>query len=944
LTPAARPEPPPTTAADERIVLHTVAGDVVIALYPEVAPKTVEQMLTLARLGVLDTTHIGRVEPGFVLQILPAEDRLAPLTDPQRAALRPVVGEFQTRVRHRKGSVSMARADDPNSAVSSFSILLGDAPHLDGKYALFGHVVAGMDVVDRLAEVPRSTGTVPVTRLTVRYAEVLPADRINPESLEPARPLEQVIDGVPSDHLSRRATGLLTARCVGCHNPTKAKGKLDLTTAAGLHRVADGELTRRVTSDGDDRMPPTGDPLTPGEVGLLAAWVRDRGEGSGITGQESTVRDHWAFRPLYPVEPPTVADVSRVRSPVDRFTLAKSPLAPSAGPRTLARRLHFGLTGLPPTPEQIDAFTPAAIDQLLASLRFGETWGRFWLDIVRYADSNGFENDEHRPHAWPYRDWVIRAANQDLPFDQFVRWQIAGDELEPTNPDAVAATGFLAAGPLQTFAPRKRDRYDELDDIVSTTGAAFLGLTVGCARCHNHKHDPVTQREYYQLQAVFASAQRAERYLVPDGGAGYEAAMAPLRTAVAERDRYLDGLKRKARDPLIDTFDISDAEKALLRKPPGEGDQQASLIRVFEGRLKAADAKAIAESDDDEEYRRLCQKVAELESVAPAEPPKGLAVRGSGVTRAYFLERGDPNRERQPVSPGFLAVLSDGPAAWLRWVPAGSPNNPRSAFARWLTDVEHGAGRLLARVIVNRVWQFHFGDGLVRTPNDFGKMGDAPTHPELLDFLAAELIRNGWRLKPIHRLILTSATYQAQRPPRRLPAEAVRDAMLAVAGNLNPATGGPSVRPWMTPDAIFPTDIGKIGEPWDTNAVDGPATWRRSVYVLSRRSNPFLLHQAFDFPDTTTSCGRRGSTTVPTQALVLLNDRFVINQANRLADRVRLRTLGRPGDRVTEAFRLALGRSPTAEEKVKAERFVTSASLAELCHVLLMSNEFVYID
>jgi hypothetical protein len=373
---------------------------------------------------------------------------------------------------------------------------------------------------------------------------------------------------------------------------------------------------------------------------------------------------------------------------------------------------------------------------------------------------------------------------------------------------------------------------------------------------------------------------------------------------------------------------------------------------------------------DNDDRVALVRLTAQLDELKEKKQPKALTLAGSGYGRAYYLDRGDPDREREAVPPGFLTVLSAGRPAWTKrtWQAWSQPSpghrlpQPRRALTNWLTDVDRGAGRLVARVIVNRLWQHHFGEGLVRTPNDFGAQGDQPSHPELLDWLAGELITNGWHLKPIHRLIVTSAAYRqaisrnadttkidpdnrlfGRRRPQRLSAEMLRDALLAVGGNLNRDMYGPGVKPPIPTEAIFPT-APKHGEVWPADAVDGPATRRRSIYVVTKRSNPVPFLQTFDGPDSAASCGRRLTTTVPTQALILMNDPFVVSQSRRFAERVRAAAGESIEVQVRQAFCVAYGRPPEEAEAQRTKRFLKEHSLAEFCQVLVQSNEFAYVD
>jgi cyclophilin family peptidyl-prolyl cis-trans isomerase len=1006
------PQPPPATKptvakppriGPDRLVLRTIAGDMVCALYPDVAPETVARVLELARLGVYDTMHFGGLQPGFYLQLDNPEERFTPLGDEGEKAQKPIPIE-RGALHHRRGTLSMPAAStgDPDTALAAFSIMLGDAPHIDGKQTVFGQVERGSEVLDRLEQVPLWNSTSrPELRLTVLQAEVVPESALPGLVLETARPLIDMFDQEPLPALAARAHNLLKERCIGCHDGNKRAGGLDLSSQAGLFQggkhgrsvyrgnALASALRKRITALDNSAMPKEGTPLSVADVALLTAWIDDGANyppGTGPTApnleESPTVSADeaafWSFGPLLKATPPAIKDASSVRTPVDRFLLAgleakNLTFNPVAERAALVRRLSYDLTGLPPTPEEIDGFLRDAapdayerlVDRLLASSAFGEHQARDWLDLARYADSGGYENDDNRPFAYTYRDFVIRAFNDDLPYNTFLHWQLAGDEIAPDNRQALAATGFATAGPLQTFYPRPRDRYDELDDIVSTMGSAMLGLTVGCARCHDHKYDPIPQRDYYHLQAVFANSRREERFVSLDDGTDLRRQTEYFRI---ESERLGYALRSVALKGKISALPIPDSDKALLRQPVDAANtHQAELLQKFAPMLEVSDTEMFPDNDNRVALLRLTVQLDELKE---KNLPKALTLAGSGYGRAFYLDRGDPEREREAIAPGFLTALASGGPAWTkqRWkawsAGAGGQTvpQPRRALANWLTDVDHGAGRLVARVIVNRLWQHHFGEGLVRTPNDFGAQGDRPSHPELLDWLAGELIANGWHLKPIHRLMVTSAAYRqsaevdaakakvdpenrlvGRQRPRRLSAEMLRDAMLAVAGNLNRDMYGPGVKPPIPVDAIYPT-APKHGEVWPADAEDGPATWRRSIYVVMKRSNPVPFLQTFDAPDAAASCGRRGTTTIPTQALILMNDPFIVSQSRRFAERVR----GAAGDaldaEVRQAFRLALGRLPDAAETERGVQFVRERALADFCQVLVQSNEFAYVD
>ncbi len=717
---------------------------------------------------------------------------------------------------------------------------------------------------------------------------------------------------------------ILRERCFECHAQGNEEGGLNLGVR---DRVMEGGKTGPVLVRGksvasrmihlvagveeDAVMPPPneGERLTREEIGVLRAWI-DRGAnwpfGADVLDPRAEqARSHWAFQPLKAVEPPAVQNESWVQTPIDRFILAAleakglSPATP-APPRQLMRRLSFDVAGLPPSPAELDQFVAdaerdrraaveALADRLLESRHYGERWGRHWLDVARYTDSDGYESDRDRPNAYHYRDFVIRALNDDLPYDTFVRWQLAGDEYAPQDPAAVAATGFLTGAPNSVLdanhleEERLRNRYDELDDMLSTTGTALLGLTLGCARCHDHKYDAISSREYYRLLSALHSGERAE---LPIGTGGQ---------ALAFRDR------------------------------------------------------------------------------------------GAVPQPTWLFERGDFYDRDQPVQLGFLQVLLRGRGSEDYWAVArGEPPRPdstyqRKALAEWITDLDHGAGPLLARVIVNRVWQHHFGEGLVRTVSDFGVRGEAPTHPELLEWLTQDFVQNGWKLKRLHRTIIASAVYQQgtefdpgkaqvdpenrllwRMRPRRLEAEILRDAMLSVSGTLNLDPHGPGFKPPIAAEAVVARNVQT---PYPKDAQDTPATRRRSVYMFHKRVVPYPLFVAFDRPDLLKTCGRRDTTTIAPQALALLNDGFVRSRSLDFADRLLQQAGDDRAGLVSNAFGLALGRGPGDSEREASIAFIQSQierrqqresqaaagdvrrqAVADFCQTLFSLNEFLYVD
>jgi hypothetical protein len=597
-----------------------------------------------------------------------------------------------------------------------------------------------------------------------------------------------------------------------------------------------------------------------------------------LVAGSSAPAEHWAFRPVARPAVPAVRDRSGVRTPIDAFVLARLEKAglkpaPPADRRTLLRRVTLDLIGLPPTPEEQRAFladdSPDAfakvVDRLLASPQYGERWGRHWLDVARYAETNGYERDGAKPSAWRYRDYVIDSFNRDKPFDRFVIEQIAGDEVAGSDAEARVAATFLRLGTWDDEpADPKVDRYDQLDDVLGTTATAFLGLTLRCARCHDHKFEPFTQADYYRMLAVFEPLKRPQ-------------------------DNRKD-------------LDVAIGEGVSSRWPLSLGGPRAYVWQE--------------------------------ESTPPV---------------THVLKRGDPNRPREEVGPGIPAVLGKQPEPPPR--PTAKTSGRRLWLANWVASPENP---LTARVIVNRVWQGHFGRGLVPTANDFGTVGEPPTHPELLDWLADEFVKSGWRLKPLHWMIVLSAAYQASAAapadpkgallvrwrPRRLEAEVVRDSMLAVSGVLNTQQRGPSVYP--TLERAVLEGQSRPGDGWGKS--DERQQARRSVYVFVKRSLAVPELELLDSPDTTSSCEARPVSTTAPQALTFLNGAFAGEQAAHFAARLRREAGADPTAQVRRAFEVALCRPPRDEELKAAVAFLGRQRLEALCLVMLNLNEFVYLD
>lgn len=1032
---------------------------------------------------------------------------------------------------------------------------------------------------------------------------------------------------VPPDHAARMQAGAelfretvgaaLDTHCLRCHGGEKTRAGFSLATrdallagghsgpAVDLEHPEASLLLALLRHEEEPFMPAKKPPLDAVVIDAIARWIElgaayDRplvepGTPGSAPGAPLTVtetdRAFWSFRPLEVASPPVIANDDWSRNAIDRFVLARQreaglhPNGP-ADRRVLARRAALDLTGLPPEPADLDRFladeAPDAwerfVDRLLASPRYGERWARHWIDVARFAESSGFEHDYDRPNAYHYRDFLVRAFNEDLPWDRFVSWQLAGDELAPEDPLALMATGFLAAGvfPTQlTEAEFERARYDELDDMVSTAGVAFLGLSVGCARCHDHKYDPVPMSDYYRMTAAFATTIRSEIPVEIDSDGHREAVAAwqaeddVLAADLAARqrevvepafaawladpssgdrelppaepwnvlalegvssregaaftlqpdgsflagganpgsDEYVSeaaippgGLRAVRLEALTDqslpqqgpgraangNFALSDLRIEFLagQGAPGDapaqpqpvtisgaatthqqntgslsvaasldddrdrtgwavdaggiGRDQAAVFRLAgplegPGRLRitlrfhvnhqhalgrfrvsgSADPDApvavgggsetaLAEAADmirsglgdaldgdqraaalrwfagsDAEWRRLDEALRAHRAARPEPehqtvlvcsedvPPISHHADGRGYPHFYpevhFLNRGDPGQKGDVATPGFLQVLMPAGESGDQWrreppAPGGGPSFRRASLAGWLTDTDHGAGALLARVAVNRAWQHHFGTGIVATPNDFGQQGERPSHPELLDWLADDFIRHGWSLKHLHRTILASATYRQDSAsdeersrididnrllwrfaPRRLEAEAIRDSLLAVSGLLDERPFGPGTL--------------------------DPAMRRRSLYFTIKRSRLPNVMLVFDWPEHLVSIGRRATTTIAPQALYFMNSPEARGFAEGLAERARTAASPRPDGPLEAAYRLALGRAPGDGETAAARAFLEAQAatyresgsttisgdeasrlaFVDLCQALLGSNEFLHL-
>ncbi|MFN7935250.1 MAG: PSD1 and planctomycete cytochrome C domain-containing protein [Bryobacteraceae bacterium] len=755
---------------------------------------------------------------------------------------------------------------------------------------------------------------------------------------------------------------LLERHCYSCHGPKVAMHGLRLDGRgfalkggeSGVPAVLAGKRTQSLLYryvaglEKNLRMPPAGPPVAAADVELIGKWI-DEGApwpDSGTAGVDEDPkfrrgRTHWSFQPVRPVAVPAVKNKSWVRNPIDAFVLAKLEQkgwqpSPSATPQQLLRRAYLDLTGLPPTllQQETRASLDAVIDELLALPSHAERWARHWLDVVRYAESNGYERDGHKPQAWKYRDYVIRSFHQDKPFHRFLTEQLAGDELDEPTPETLIATGYYRLGPWDDEpADPDTDRYDQLDDILATTSQAFLGLTLACARCHNHKFEPLAAKDYYSMIAVFDGLERPRK--------GRTELDRPIGTR-AEIER------EKARDAKIAPLNEA---IAALKKP-------------FQTKEKNWESKIPA--DVQRQVAELEAKVQALRKETP-DLPRGYFLEEPSVTikPVHVLVRGKPGAHGPEVAPAVPAILVKQQPQLL---PPAHTSRRRLSLAQWIASNDNP---LTARVIVNRVWMWHFGEGLVRTPSDFGLMGQRPTHPELLDWLAAWFMDNGWSLKKLHKLILSSNTWRMSKrvipeyqkedpenrllwrvPVKRLEAEAIRDSILAISGRLNPTMYGPSVFPPVQPQALEgSSDPDKI---WKASSEEEAS--RRSVYVFVKRSLILPMMEVLDLCDTARSAAQRLTTSVPTQALTLFNGDFVNQQARYLAARLQQEAGADEQQQIELAYRLAFARMPKESELREMRAFLereraaaggenaSLLALQQLARVLFNTNELVYVD
>lgn len=810
------------------------------------------------------------------------------------------------------------------------------------------------------------------------------------------------------------AVAVFKNRCVSCHNPRKRSGELNLLSLAGLARggesgpaVAAGQLDESLLWQrvAEDEMPPE-TPLSAAEKAAIQRWI-DAGspglpDASQLGPEEAgDGSDHWAFQPVAKPALPDVVDAERVRTDIDRFIQSalearQLGIGPEADRATLIRRVAFDLTGLPPTPVEIAAFLADAepgayermVERYLASPHYGERWGKHWLDAAGYADSNGYFNaDSDRPLAWRYRDYVIRATNDDKPFDQFIREQLAGDELAGYQPDGdltgemidlLTATHFLRNGQDGTGesdgndAEVLADRFSVIEGNVQIISSALLGLTFQCARCHDHKFEPLSQREYYRFQAILWAAYSPDEWIKPNDrvaviGARAErdahaAANQQLDRQIAALNESLQAAAGPLRKLLLEEIaaDLPDDVRepvriALDTAEDDRTDEQKQLLAGYEKQL-AVDNKRIGERFGEFAAleKSIKQRIKQLEAERPAPLEKIAIVTDLPGARSdhHVRVRGNYAELGEEAPPGVPEVLCDDQRSYELAVDTAGQcgTGRRSALARWLTDPRHP---LLARVTVNRIWQHHFGVGIVASVDNFGLTGSEPSHPELLDFLAARFVEEGWRLKQLHRTILHSSAYRQSSalnetayqadpdnrllwryPLRRLDADQIRDAMLAASGELDATMYGPYVPTKRLPDGNVVVDEKT------------PGAHRRSLYVQQRRTQVLSQLEVFDAPAIVTNCTRRGDSTIALQSLAALNSDFAVARAQSLAERLAREAPAGDGQRIELAFLLCVGRTPSGEERRAVEAYLAGDSSdeawANCCQMLLASNAFLY--
>jgi mono/diheme cytochrome c family protein len=816
-----------------------------------------------------------------------------------------------------------------------------------------------------------------------------------------------------SDFFKAKVAPIFERNCVMCHGAGVQRSGLDLRGEEAILKggargpaVVPGDagkslLYRLVTHKEQPAMPMGMDKLDDADLAVIAQWINGlspkavaaaetiptRQPGYSITEKD---RQFWSF--IKPVRPaaPKVKNRRWARNEIDLFVLSKleqNGLRPNraASPRELLRRVYFDLIGLPPSPEETAEFLKnyskgaeaayaKVVDRLLESPHYGERWGRHWLDLARYADSGGYEFDYDRPHAWRYRDYVIKSFNEDKPYNRFIVEQLAGDQIDgvdvKASPEALIATGFVRNGPTVDNADNEETRMDELDDMVTTTSSVFLGLTVGCARCHDHKYDPIPQRDYYRMQAVFFPFRKTEVVMASKEEEGaHKARNKEIDELLRPYRRNIAAIEKPIRERLLNEkveFHVRLAESSNGFEGMTKEQYREETAKRFakDVKLQPEEIEALLSPEDLKAHKEIQGEIDKIDRTRPKRLPAAMGVTDEGDPgKAHLLNRGDWRNKGEEVQPGLPQVLAGGADL--------DPKNRRRQLAEWIASADNP---LTARVAVNRIWQYHFGKGIVKTPSDFGVTGDRPSHPELLDWLATEFVKRGWSWKATHRLILLSNTYRQsslfneraaaldpenrllwRMNPRRLEAEPLRDSVLAISGKLNPEMFGPGIYPRIDPDVV---NTGSRPR-WPLDAKDDHSTWRRSVYIFVKRSVLLPLIEVFDCPATVVSGPSRAVSTVSPQALALMNNEFVLQQAVFFAERVVKEAGPDKRAQVIRAFEIALDRRPNAGEIEWSLSFLKSqangharrkdeepetCALRDFCHAIINLNEFVYID
>jgi hypothetical protein len=804
---------------------------------------------------------------------------------------------------------------------------------------------------------------------------------------------------------------VLRANCLPCHSPEQHTSGFSVSDLRSV--IAGGARHGIAVKPGDpDKSPlvqmlrgtakpqmPLGKTLAPADLAIIETWIRDF--GAEITAALPEQSRWWAFVKPVSSPPPAVRSSDWARNDIDAFVLAKLEAkglkpAPEASRRVLIRRLYFDLLGLPPTPEEVKAFVEdsspqayeALVDRLLADHRYGGRWARHWLDLARYADTNGYEGDPEWPHAWRYRDYVIDAFNHDKPYNEFIKEQIAGDEFfqvtsavpaPPPEPEKEVALSFLRLAPFNRTPVSDENRDSLLSEITSTVGSVFLGLTVGCAKCHDHKYDSIPTRDFYRMKAFFATVQ-----ITNTGRAGgYEPA-----------DFYRPGEKKwadESRQKLKEELESAEKEFAAFQKPliakaaeaikrtDPQHDKEVTekdverLINVESNNAASLDKTSdVFTANEKQSYGRFSERIARIKKQIERLEPMAMGLRnadgppmGPSVPATYIQIRGNYDALGDPVEPGFLTGItgnSDPAELEIDRYKMFPTRGRRMTLAKWIANPENP---LTARVMVNRIWQHHFGRGIVETPSDFGRNGSAPTHPELLDWLALRFIREKWSIKAMHRLMLTSSTYRQaskagdpganQIDPenlllshfnrQRLDGEPIRDSVLAVSGRLDLREGGPPAYPPM-PRGVQEVRVQGV-DTWETSPE--PERLRRAVYIFQRRAQYLPMLETFDAPVLNAPCERRRPSVTSLQALAMYGGDFTNEEAGWFAKRLRREVGSDPNEQVVRAFLVAFSRPPSATEVKEAREFLSATpapldGLTALCRVLLNTNEFIYVD